>query len=121
MAIRKNEEDILKGRFIRKVLTSTAADIDKTQSSYIASRGFNSGNGWNDRSFNVTDNIMEYTHLAKHRFVDMKTRAVKGQKKRKKNHSIHNKIIWGNYNNIIRELSFGFSEEIKEQLRAIED
>lgn len=117
---RTNQDDILKGRFIRKVLKSTGDDIKKAQDSYFSSRGFNMSNGWNDRAFAVTDNTLDYTHLLKHRFVDMKTRTVKGEKKRKKSHQIHNKIFWGNYNNIIRELSFGFSEEIKDELRKME-
>lgn len=117
---RKSPDDILKGRFVKKVLQSAGADINKAQNSYFASRGFNMSNGWNDRSFNVTDNALDYSHLKKHRFVDMKTREVQGKKKRKKYHSIHNKIFWGHYNNIIRELSFGFSQEIKEELRKME-
>lgn len=117
---RTNPDDILKGRFVRKVLQGAAADIKKAQDSYFSSRGFNMSNGWNDRTFNITDNALDYSHLKKHRFVDMKTREVKGQKKSKKSHKIHNKIFWGHYNNIIRELSFGFSEEIKEELRKME-
>jgi hypothetical protein len=116
-----NQDDILKGRFIRKVLKETGDDINKAQDSYFSSRGFNMANGWNNRSFSVTDNALDYTHLLKHRFVDMKTREVNGQKKRKKSHAIHNKIFWGHYNNIIKDLSFGFSNEIKEQLRNIEE
>jgi hypothetical protein len=116
---RTNPDDILKGRFIRKVLQSTGADINKAQNAYFASRGFNMSNGWNDRTFSVTDNALDYSHLKKHRFVDMKNREVNGKKRPKKSHKIHNKIFWGNYNNVIRELSFGFSEEIKEELRKL--
>lgn len=117
---RSDQDDIIKARFITKVLRSTGADVKKAQDKYFSSRGFNMGNGWNDRSFTVTDNVLDYQHLSKHRFVDMKTREVKGQKKSKKSHKIHNRIFWGNYNNLIRELSFGFTEEIKQDLRKLE-
>jgi hypothetical protein len=59
--------------------------------------------------------------LKKHRFVDMKTIQTDKGKKKKKNHPIYNKIIWEHYNNVIRELSFGFTEAAKEELRKLED
>lgn len=119
---RQNQNDYLKKRFVKKVLSEAATDINKAQNSYFASRGFNMSNGWNDRTFNVTDNSLDYEHLKIHRFVDMKTLALKdGSKKIKKHHAIHNRIFWGHYNNIIRDLSFGFSEEIKKELRKMED
>ena len=51
----------------------------------------------------------------------MKTIQTDKGKKKKKNHPIYNKIIWEHYNNVIRELSFGFTEAAKEELRKLED
>ena len=113
-------DDVLQGRFVRKVLTETGKDIDQAQSRYMSSRGF-SENGWNDRDFTITDNSLQYSHLKRHRFVDMKTRTVGGVKKSKKSHPIHNRIIYGHYNNLVRELAYGFTEEIKQQLLKMED
>ena len=115
---RENLSDqILEGRFIRRVLQDTAKDVDKSQTAYISGRGFES-NDWNSgRGFVVTQNELGYTHLKKHRFVDMKTRTSKAGRQRKKSHPIHNKIIWGHYNNVIKELHFGFTHAIKEELR----
>ncbi len=119
---RENFSDqIQERRFIRRVLQDTSKDIDRAQRSYISSRGFNNPNWNSGRGFTVTKNEMGYTHLKKHRFVDMKTRNSKNGKKRKKSHPIHNKIIWGHYNNVIKELHFGFTNAIKEELRNIEE
>ena len=119
---RENLSDqILEGRFIRRVLQDTSKDIDQAQRGYISGRGFEN-NDWNTkRGFTVSKNEMGYTHLKKHRFVDMKTRTSKSGTKRKKTHPIHNKIIWGHYNNVIKELHFGFTNAIKEELRNLED
>ena len=119
---RENLSDqILEGRFIRRVLQDTSKDIDHAQRAYISGRGFEN-NDWNSkRGFTVTQNEMGYTHLKKHRFVDMKTRTSKKGKNRKKSHPIHNKIIWGHYNNVIKELHFGFTNAIKEELRNLEE
>ena len=119
---RENLSDqILERRFIRRVLQDTSKDIDHAQRAYISGRGFEN-NDWNSkRGFTVTQNEMGYTHLKKHRFVDMKTRTSKNGKVRKKSHPIHNKIIWGHYNNVIKELHFGFTNAIKEELRNLEE
>lgn len=119
---RENLSDqILEGRFIRRVLQDTAKDIDKAQRSYISGRGFENSDWNSGRGFIVTQNELGYTHLKKHRFVDMKTRVSSKGKVRKKPHPIHNKIIWGNYNNVIKELHFGFTNAIKEKLRSLEE
>lgn len=119
---RENLSDqILEGRFIRRVLQDTAKDIDQAQRSYISGRGFENSDWNTDRGFTVNQNELGYTHLKKHRFVDMKTRTSKSGKNRKKSHPIHNRIIWGHYNNVIKELHFGFTNAIKEELRNLEE
>lgn len=119
---RENLSDqILEGRFIRRVLQDTAKDIDQAQRSYISGRGFENSDWNSGRGFTVTKNELEHTHLKKQRFVDMKTRMTSKGKVRKKSHPIHNKIIWGHYNNVIKELHFGFTNAIKEELRNIEE
>lgn len=114
-------EDILKKRFIRRVMQEAATDIDKAQRMYMTSRGFENADWHSGRSFEINDQGLDYSHLKKLRFVDMKTRKTKEGIVRKKSHPVHNKIIWGHYNNIIKELHFGFTEAIKEELRTIEE
>ncbi len=114
-----NDDDILKGRFVRKMLQETANEIQQASSKKMGS--FKSS-FWANRSFSVTDNEMHYDHLKVHRFIDMRTRtASDGTKQKKKFYPIHNRIVMGQYSQLVRELSFGFTEEIKNQLRTIID
>jgi hypothetical protein len=114
----KSENSILEARFIRQKLQETANEIDREQRKRMA--GFNSS-FWNQRTFNVTDNEMELSHLKVHRFVDMRNRTLKdGTKKPKKSYAIYNRIVMGNYSQLTKELAFGFTEEIKNQLRNIQ-
>lgn len=113
-------DDILKGRFAKRVFQQTGADIDQAQTKYMNSRGFESPQ-WNTRQFITSDSALTIQHLARHRFVDMRTRNTASGKKKKKNHPIHNRIMFGHYNNIIRELKFGFTDAVKEELKKLED
>ena len=115
---KENHEDIIKGRFIRKVLSETSRDIDKAQREKMSS--FRSS-FWNNRTFTVTDSDMTYSHLKQHRFVDMRSRNTKEGKVKKKSHPIHNRIIMGHYNNIVKEMKFGFTDAVKEELRKMEN
>lgn len=112
---------ILQGRFIRSVSQDTTKDIDQAQRKYMSGRGFETNDWYSGRSFVATTEGFEYTHLKKHRFVDMKIRNSKKGKIKKKVHPIHNRIIWGHYNNLIKEMHFGFTEAVKHQLRSLED
>jgi hypothetical protein len=118
---RENLSDqILEGRFIRRVLQDTSKDIDRAQRKLISGRGFENSDWNTDRGFTITTDTLEYSHLKKHRFVDMKTRVSSKGKKSKKSHPIHNRVIWGHYNNVIKELHFGFTNAVKEELRNLE-
>lgn len=120
LQLRQNNSDkILEGRFIRMKLAETANDIQQASAKKMA--GFNSA-FWKNRSFNVTDNEMHYEHLKVHRFIDMKTKSQKdGSKTKKKFYPIHNRIVMGQYSQLTRELSFGFTQEIKRQLLEMGD
>lgn len=60
---------------------------------------------------------LQITHLARQRFLDMKTRETKSGKKRKRAFPIHNRILWGHLNQIVGRLKYGFTEEIKRTLQ----
>jgi hypothetical protein len=114
-----NNDDIIKGRFVRKKLAETANEIREGSNKRM--NGFRSG-FWNNRSFSVTDNELQYEHLKVHRFIDMRTRTLKsGEKRKKKFYPIHNRVVMGQYSQLVRELSFGFTEEVKNQLRSMGD
>jgi len=109
-------EDVLKGRFTSQVLREESQNIDSAQESLMSRRGFRSDEFYGGRSFEVNGNTLEYTHLGKHRFVDMRTRDSREGKKKKKNHPIHNRILFGHANNIIKQLHFGFTNAVKAKL-----
>ena len=114
-----DSDDVLKGRFVRRALATTANDIDKQVRQKVS--GFRS-TFWNQRTFTVTDNVMDYEHMKQNRFLDMRTRERKdGSKGKKKNRIVHNRIVFGNYNRLIRELAYGFTEAVKNEIRQLND
>ena len=115
LANRKSEDKILERKFVRQKLQETANDIQREQDKRM--RSFNS-DFWRNRTFSVTDNELEFEHLKVHRFADMKTRTLKdGSKRKKKTYGIHNRVVMGQYSQLTKELAYGFTEEIKHQLR----
>lgn len=111
-------EAVLEGRFIKSVLQNEAKAIEDDIQQRIS--GFSSP-FWAMRNFSVSDSTMTYKHSAKVRFVDMKTRQSKKGINRKKRHKVHNTPIYGHLNNIIRQLHFGFTEAIKDELYHLEN
>lgn len=117
----KTQSEILENKFIRRVFTDTAKDIDTAQRQYMSSRGFQHNEWFDKRGFNVQDNNLEISVMKAHRFADMKTIATKKGTHRKKAHPLYNKIIWGHYNNIVREMAYGYTEAVKAELMSLED
>jgi hypothetical protein len=113
--------EILQNRFIRRVFTETGKDVDQAQSKFMASRGFENAEWYSGRSFSSTDNSLDMEFLKMHRFVDMKTITGPTGKHNKKNYPIYNRIIWGHYNNVIREMQFGFTDAVKAELSKLGD
>ena len=115
----KRAEEILQGKFINRKLEETSKEIDKLQTQGMSD--FRSS-FWNNRSFSVSNGKLTYKHDKRHRFVDMKTRMRKdGSKNRKKSRAIHNKIIWGQYNYLTRELAYGYTDAVKAEIQALEN
>lgn len=121
MESRNLSDQVLEKRFTKQVLQQNAQELRKGGERLMQSRGFDNNDWYTARSFTVTEDILGYTHLKKHRFVDMKTRKTQSGIIKKKNHPVHNKIIFGIYNNIIRELMYGYTEAVKQELRQIND
>src|SRR5690606_2898450 len=106
-------ESRAKDEFVRRVLREEAQNIDEAQTRLMTSRGFTTSALYDDRTFNIDDNILEYRHLTTHRFIDIRSRNTKQGKKKKKAHPIHNRIVFGHLNNMISKLAYGYTEEIK--------
>lgn len=113
-------EDILKGRFVSRVLSETATAMDKDIDKVISSNAFKNSK-WGDRSFSTSSSALIYTHLKRHRFVNMKRIKRNNKEIKKHPYPIHNQIIYGHYGSIIRQLKYGFTEAIKLELMSIKE
>ncbi|WP_341221034.1 hypothetical protein [Polaribacter atrinae] len=113
----KTSKAIAEGRFVDFVLKQESVAMDNAVKEKMTS--FTSA-FWSKRNFSTSNNKLTYTTLTKHRFADMKTRQTPSGIIRKKRHEIHNKPIFGHLNNIVRELSYGFTGAIKEKFYELE-
>ena len=109
----KTREAILEGRFISHVLSQESKDLDQDIGSKVAN--FNSS-FWADRNFSVHENTMTYVHLKQHRFVDMKVRDSARGRKSKVFHNVHNRLLFGHANEIVKELTVGFTDGVRDQM-----
>lgn len=110
-------EAVIQDKFIRQQLQEESKEIDKAQISLMSRRGFKNQDWYNKRSISVEgNNTMALRHLPKHRFVDMRTRNTKQGKIKKKSYPVHNRILYGHANDIIKRLHFGFTAAVKEEL-----
>lgn len=109
-----SSDKLIEKRFIKSSLEKTAKkikdDVYKKTSSFRSSF-------WNANRFSSSEDTMVYNHSIINRFVDMRTRIKQGAKVKKKSHVVHNRIVMGNYSGLVKELSFGFTEEIKQKFR----
>lgn len=121
MAEAKRLDEILEGRFIARSLQEYANDVNAAQVKYMDGHHFSSPDWRSSRRFQVNDSNLLYTQLLKHRFVDMKFISAGMAKHKKKVHPVYNKIIYGHYNNLVRELKYGFVDAVKEDLRKLEE
>ena len=117
---RSQENLILEKRYIRTVLREEGQDILREQTRKMSRAGFKSRELFADRKIDATDTVVSYEHLKRHRFIDMKRRRTPTGVIPKKNYPIHNRILYGYANNIVRRISFGFTEGTREIMRGIE-
>lgn len=120
---RNNSQEnlILEKRYIRTVLREEGQDILREQTRKMSGWGFKSRELFSSRKMDATDTVLSYEHLAKHRFIDMKRRRSSKGVINKKNRPVHNRILYGYANNIVRRISFGFTESTREIMKGIED
>ena len=126
---RNSDLGVIEGRFIRQVLNDQAKEILADSKRVQRANNFTNPK-WNNVSMVVDNQTLTYSQIAPLRFVDMKTRRVKGHtvgnrkvpkgKIRKKNFPVHNKPIMSHKRFIIRMLSFGFTKEVIQNFRDLE-
>mgnify|MGYP006909111599 CR=1 FL=1 len=112
---------VLEKRYIRTVLREEGQDILREQTRTMSRASFSNRELFSKRKMDVTNTILSYEHLARHRFIDMKRRRTQKGVINKKNYPIHNRILFGYLNNIIKRLHFGFTDSTREIMRHIED
>lgn len=118
---RDNADLVLKGRFIRTVLQDQSKSIKEAQTKKMSEQGFQTPEFFSRRRFEVNEDQLEMTVLTLHRFVDIKTRRTKTGIIKKKNHPIYNRIIFGHIPNIVRQISFGYSDAVIEEMKKLEN
>lgn len=119
---KENHRKILEGRFIRKVLFEQSEEILEQQEWRMLKSNFRTRDFYNHRTFDVKDSSTELKFLMTHRFVDISTRRTKtGEVRPKKSHPIYNRIIFGHLSNIVREISFGFTDAVIEEMKKLEN
>lgn len=109
----KTREALAEKAYIQKVLREEAVNID--QAMLEKATNF-SADTMANRRFNVKDTTLIYEHEPKHRFIDMSKRNTKSGSIKKKNYAIHNRPIYGVFNNVIKRLHFGYTEETKQMM-----
>lgn len=105
---------IITDHYLREVLQDAAEDIFEDQSRVIT----NSTGSYEDllsaRTYSISSGTLTLSHSIRERFVDMNR--IRGVKQA--SIQVHNKIIWTQFNVIIRRLKFGFVEDIKNAIVA---
>jgi len=115
---KKTREALAEKSYIQKVLREEALNIDKA----ILEKATNfSPETMANRRFKVDDTTLIYEHEAKHRFIDMAKRNTKSGQIKKKNYAIHNRPVYGVFNNVIKRLHFGYTEETKQMMLQLQD
>lgn len=112
------EFDVLKSRFISRVMADAGAEMERDINKVISSNAF-SDPKWSKRNIATSDTGLVYSHLSSHRFVNMKRNTINGKSVKRVAYPIHNQIVMSHYNNIIRELKYGFTDAVKEELLSI--
>ncbi|HNP68230.1 MAG TPA: hypothetical protein PKH16_10020 [Aequorivita sp.] len=106
-------DDVLKGRFMSRILREEGQNIEQAKLKAVSS--FTSRNNFASQYTNDETKLV-MRHPIALRFIDMKTRQTKEGKIRKKAHPVHNKIVMGHANNIVRRASFEYTSAMKETL-----
>lgn len=109
----RTSKKIIEQKYIDRVLKDEGSRIIQEQDRVISRHGVRKKvPEITRRRFSVTNSRLEMIHPIRQRFIDMKT--IRGQ--RQKAIEIHNKIIYGGFNSVVRRLAFGFTEDIKKMI-----
>lgn len=113
-------EEILKGRYVKKVFTEEGDDMLKAIKKKMRSRNFSRPEYFASMRVMPSEESLVYEHALLNRFVDMKYHNYSKKRVKRKNHAIHNRMLYGHANEMIYRLSYGFTEAVKEELRGVD-
>ncbi|AEV34145.1 hypothetical protein Oweho_3194 [Owenweeksia hongkongensis DSM 17368] len=122
----RGDQSLLEKKYIAKVLSEEAEAIEEDQTRLIQRFYLiQSGDMETKRSHALSGQSDNYSgqvalsFLRYLRFHDMKKPKTTGSGRRRgKAYPIYNRIIFGHLNEISKKLSFGFTEEVRQQLAA---
>lgn len=104
---------ILERKFIARVLSEESAEIDQEINSKMSGFSDQTNRG---RKFAVKDTTLDYRFPMRNRFIDMRHRLTDKGRIKKKRHKVHNNILFGYANNMVQRISYGFTQEVKEEM-----
>ena len=116
-----NARMMAEGRFIRHVLTEEANSLVDAQTKKMNEFGFSDSAFFSDRTTNMKTDFIQIQFSKLHRFVDIKTRKTKTEIIKKKAYPIYNRIVFGHIPNVVRRLSFGFTDDVVESFKKLEN
>lgn len=117
---------IVEQKFIEKILQHQGDRLLRNQGHalYVKAR-FRSGRLEKVRSVSVSsdDNLngdLVFKHVDYERFLDMKRviQMKNGKTRRKTGYKIHNRFVFGHFLAIAKQLSVGFTENVRDKIRA---
>lgn len=110
----------LEKKFVSRILLEEGQKMHAAQTKLMGQEGFSSRHLLQQRKFTESEQKLLYKHSKALRFVDMKTRNTKKGKVKKVSYPVHNRILYGHANNIVRRVSFGFTERVKQELMELD-
>ena len=111
-ALQNRNKSIIERRYIDDVLQETGDYIKESQNRLFGNFDFKSTPIRERRTFIVSNNKLQFTHLLKARFIDM--RRLNGRNK--KQYPIHNKPVIEFYNSMVNKLHFGLTQDVRNKI-----
>jgi len=113
-----NNSELLEARFVSRILREEGQEMKNAQRIAMNVAGVRGHALYNKRAVRTTENKMEFTHLMRHRFIDMSSRKTQRGRIKKISHPIHNRILFGRSISMIRRISYEYTDEMRDMITA---
>ena len=110
----RDSNKLIERAFIKNILQEEVESLMKAQDRVFADAVDNRKIelARNNRSFNITDNTIVHKHNIQQRFIDMQ----RTQYGKQKALPVHNKILFGHFNEIIYRVSTNLTQAVRAQI-----